>query len=150
MKKLTILLTLLAAIALVLAACGTPQPSAETTTTTQHTTTAEAAPVHQVRLHIPPTGDEIYSTYIYAEYDGTPEDVVRLLVQHGVLPDGTYLLGVTLHDDRTATLDMNEGFLQGQSQEEALRQVDGLGFTFAEFLGGLVGINFTAAGQPID
>ncbi|MCL2446685.1 MAG: GerMN domain-containing protein [Oscillospiraceae bacterium] len=141
MKKLLAFSALLVTMAFVLAACGTPVSQAETTT---------EAPTQLVRLYIPPSADEPYVTYVYAESDGTPEDVVRLLVQHAVLPQGTYLLGVTMHASGAATLDMNEGFLQGQSQEEMLRQIDGLGFTFSVFFGGLVSVHFTAAGQEIN
>ncbi|MCL2195138.1 MAG: GerMN domain-containing protein [Oscillospiraceae bacterium] len=147
MKKLFASIALFAALALVLAACGTPaQPYTETTITTE--------PPQQVALHIATIGDApFYSVYmdtVYADFDGTPEDIVRLLVEHGALPQGTHLLGYTLHGDGTATLDMNEGFMAEQDDATRQQQSASLGATFSAHFGGLTSVYFTAAGESID
>jgi len=141
MKKLIMLFV---ALALVLAACATP--------TTPDEPTTEATT--QVRLYLATVGEApLYTVYmetVYAETDGTPEHIVQLLVQHGALPQGTYLLDVTWHEDNTVTLNMNEGFMQGQSDAEQQRQSASLGSTFSAFFGGLTSVFFTAAGQEIE
>ena len=157
MKKI---LTLLLASCLLLALAGCPAPEPEEPHTEPATTigdTTAQSETSLVQLYLPYV-DEIEPNPAFvtlaAHTEGTAEDIVALLVEHGALPEGCAVLSFQLDKccGNTAMLDMNAAYAEALSRTGTFGEYLLLGSLVNTFLMfyEIDSISLTADGQVLE